>query len=246
MFNILKYRNSIKLTAYTDSIIAYKAAPIVESKRHFPEWIKTIDKTGKLDEQSLTDIPTMTACTGFINLYKKGIVIPTWSDIRVKVGKQGTTSYQWAASNNHGRIDVHPDNQRGDYADQLKYQHLKIVMPWLLYSEDNCDWAWMPTPYASTELPEYTTLTGVMNYTKHHEANVNLLVPRKQEDTIINLPVNTPIAQAIPLTEKKLILETKLIDSSEYQSRIDSNMSHAVFSNFNKVKAQNKCPFHRK
>jgi len=245
MLDFLKGKKNkpIEIHCYTYDIAAYKTAPIAKANKFFPSFIKDLPKTGGKLNAELEEVKTMTSCVGFIKNYQHGFIIPAWSDIRLRVTPENDTSWQWRIASCQGTVQVHSQEQRGMYADENKYQHFKLCPPWIIQASESLDVLWTNSHWNYTDPFEFLTLAGVINYEQVSEGNINILIPKTEEEKILEFNVNDPLAHLVPITERPIKIVNHLVSVDEYEQRRRSNMLDVKFKHRTKVEAQSKCPF---
>lgn len=236
-------KKPITFNCYTHDVATYKSAPVQKAVKFFPEFVKDLQKTGQELDDDLFDVKTMTSCVGFIENYKKGFVIPAWSDMRLKVSQADDLNWQWRVASGQGSVQIHSQKQRGKYADENRYQHFKLCPPWIIQANEPIDVIWTNPHWNYVEPFEFMTLSGVINYGKVSEGNVNILVPKGVEEKILEFSVNDPLAHLIPLTDRPIKIVNHFISYDEYEQRRRSNLLDVKFKHRTKTESKLKCPF---
>ena len=127
MFFFFK-KPTITLDCFTTQSNVYHGAPIEKATKFFPEWWKNIPNH-TYDESGFYEMMNMKRCSGFIDYYKKGIMIPMWSDFAIDIKPLPSQQYRWQFSDGITEAEIHNSFQRGDYLQPPKYCHVKINTP---------------------------------------------------------------------------------------------------------------------
>jgi len=245
------FKKSVVLHCYTDKPDVYNFAAIKESKNFIPDWWK---KTPKIYQEYVgrflnTDAATIKSCTGFIELYRQGVMMPMWSDCFVMVGEIGSNTFQYEFSNKYSSVDIHTQNQRGGQYPEEQYLHVKFVSEWTLTCEEDVNFLFT-APIWNHDAPEnLTILPGVLNFKYQHSSNINVLFKREKTSIKYLIPFGVPMVHLIPLTERKLIVKTHLVSTEELkriQSISVNNKFTGYYKNNKDILKAKKCPFSHK
>jgi len=242
------FKKPVVLHCYTDKPDVYNFAPIKEAKHFIPEWWKKTPKSFK-DGFANRDAPTIKNCSGFVDLYRKGVMLPMWSDCSISVGEIGSNAFRYEYSNGYSSAHEHPEAQRGVQYPQEQYLHLKFLAEWALTCEEDLDFLFT-APTWNNDTPENLTIfPGVLNFKYQSSVNINVLFKRESNPVNYLIPFGLPMVHLIPLTERKLIVKTHLISTAELK-RIQSLTIQTTFlnsyRNHKKSIQASKCPFKHK
>ena len=183
----------------------------------------------------------MKLCSGFLEHYEKGMVIPMWSDLAIKTGKE-TYTYQF--SDRTSSCDHHQKSQRRGFWED--HMNIKIISPWLLKSEKDVSFTFAFPLYNHVKKPNFEMATGTVNFYYQHATHVNLLVKDDQE---IFIPFRQPLLHIIPLTERKIEIRRHMVSMSEYELERTKGHQVSFVGSYHKVKKyrdsteKSKCPF---
>jgi hypothetical protein len=243
-FNFLQ--KPIVLNCYTKRTDVFNFAPVSKSSDFIPNWWKDIPKTINPEDKFYAR-GTMKGCAGFTDLYNTGFIIPMWSDFAIELGEIGNPHYRFQYSDHCSQADEHSTQQRGSAYPATHYQHLKLISPWLFRCDEDIDFLFTE-PSWNIDTPEkIQIMTGILNFKYETQSNVNMLFIKQPEVSRYFINFGQPIAHIIPLTERKVILKTHLVDDETY-SRINGIGKQLKFvGNYRMVKQtvkNNKCPFH--
>jgi len=162
----------------------------------------------------------MRHCAGFIDYFKKGFMLPLWCDLALKIGKKGTTRYQYRFSDNQSSLTVHSFEQANNFLDVKEWQHLKINSAWKIFCKSNVDFLLVKPGWEIPLLEHFHYPAGVLNFKDNHALQVNMFAKRQEEDIEIILPFDMPLMHIIPLTERKVVLKFHIVTVNEFM-RID-------------------------
>lgn len=219
-------KSKITIDAFTNVTGVYEYFPIQHANKFIPEWWKRIP--GSLDLPNSVGInvktPTMKTCSGFIDLYNQGFVLPLWADLVFETKETGEYAFQF--SNPESTMNSHMSKQFGN---QLKDKiHLKIISPWYLKEKSGVKFLlFQPVWNHLTSYPEFNMPPGVVDFKNQVVSNVNMFVPAK--DARYEVKNNTPLMHIIPLTDKNVQIKHHLVDDKEYNKLHDRVEYHSTF-----------------
>lgn len=223
---------------------AYHYAPIDYAENFYPDWWRKLPKLEvdpeKFNSDDIKNL-NMRLCRGIIDHYKRGFILPMWSDLSIRT--ISTTSYNYAFSDSSSECAFHPVSQRiGFYEDHI---NIKIFSPWVLESKKDVYFSVMPAFWNTSSDPNYKVAIGTLDFFYQKALNINLLIKPPQE---IFIPFKRPLLHVIPSSEKELVIKTHLIDDDEWYHKNSSRVSfYGAYSKMKKTleeKEKSKCPFH--
>jgi hypothetical protein len=251
--NLLFRSKKLIIKAYTFKSATYEYFTVAKSHHFYPEWWKKLptfheELRGALNVKA----PTMKTCAGIIEIYKKGIILPLWSDLQFRVAENN----QWAAAfsdHNTNQPTSHPRYQIGENnAEFDNCIHIKIDAPWLFvdvnktgipFLQQGCFWNNISTQRLLHICP------GVLNYKFQHSVNINAFLSSNTPEEFV-IPANTPIMQMIPLSERELELQVELISYEDFNKINDKHAATCFHNKYERLKkiamqkeSQSKCPF---
>lgn len=242
MFSFFKRTPKIFLDCFIIDSSIHEYTPIVRASQALPEWWKKLPRN-KIEYNFATeDYPssniTMKHCYGFLELYKRGVILESWCDVAVK-----TTDKNVEFFNSNGEKPI--SHLRHQWGESFKnYQHLKLISPWIFKEKTGEHFLFMGAEW-SLEAYNFKVVPGVVNYDWNTGTNVNLMIPN---NTQFEIPMGQPLAHIIPLSNKELVVKNHLVDSFEY-SKV-TKISARSFYGWKTIKKLNdrnkerKCPFH--
>jgi hypothetical protein len=242
-------RKQIIVDCFTQESTTHLCYPPAPANEYFPEgWkkmpklVKNVMFNDKVSTSSLSvDMPTLKKCTGFINLYTSGFIIPSWTDFGIQIDTKGEYFYY-----NCGplRIDQHPSFQlwEGLYDG---YAHIKLGSPWLFKEKTGVKFSWHQSDWHRTDIMDRCRIvSGVVDYKYQNQTNVNMFI---KKDSVVEFKAGDPLVHLIPLSDKEVILKTHLINPLEF-SMMEQKPSQYI-NQYKRYKTsidkleQAKCPF---
>jgi len=241
MWNKL-FKKKVVLNCYTSNKSAYDLFSINYTKNFIPEWWKKVPKAYRYGD-NFHDAPTIKTCPGFIDLYKKGVMVPLWSDLEIQSNRD---DYKYQFADQHSSIDYNHPDAIGSVVHTMDVHSIKLTSPWLFECSHDIEWLYV-SPTWNTETMDIHTVPGIVKFNHAIRSNINLMI-RKGLDHNVSLSAGTPIVQIVPLTDRNIEVKCHYISRAEFHDR-EVSMSPFFFSSYKKVsklkeKQQKKCPFH--
>ena len=228
MLNFIFKKQKITIDAFTNVTGVHEYFPIQKANKFIPEWWKQIPKSLDLPNSVGINVktPTMKTCSGFIDLYTTGFVIPLWADLIIETKSSGEYAFQF--SNPESTLNSHMSSQFGN---QLQNQiHLKIISPWYLKEKSGVKFLLMqPTWNHLVEQPNIIIPPGTVDFKNQVVSNINMFVPAK--DARYEFKNNTPMMHIIPITNKDIEIKHHLVDDKEFNKLHDRVEYHSTFLN---------------
>jgi hypothetical protein len=225
----------IILDCFTSNSAAHDYAEISPAINHIPKWWKQIPS-------SSINLRTMKSCTGFIELYNKGIVIPLWSDLLLSTTPDDIS---WKFADGTSVIQPHLKQQAGEFFTLADRLHIKIETPWMFKCKEDIPWHFSQPVWNDLAAKNYCTPSGIIEFKYQHSTNVNMLLPSIKRELMI--PHTHPIAHIIPLSERPVKINCHLVSKEEY-SRLFSiptfvNTYYKTKKIMEEKESKSKCPF---
>lgn len=240
------FKKPITLHCYTADKSVYNYSPPQKGVKFIPNWWKSLPPSGKNWKEDhrkglgLNGSATMRNCEGFKDLYKKSIVLPLWSDLRLYFQESPQTGFEYSFADKQSEVSWHDPKQYNNHYKYKDYQHLKIISPWHIHCDADIDFVMMPPVWESmNEFEPLTFLSGVVNFHHHTSTNIPLFVKRSDKETYIDLPFNFPLAFMIPMTERKVVVKTHFVTVEDLRELwADKGVEYNRFfgSNYSKYK----------
>ncbi len=211
---------------YTYRADVFNYFPMSPASEYVPEWFKTLPAPkwdSMLRGDRVSEQNNIKNCPVIMQYFKRGFVLPLWSDLEIEVGEKGTDHYQWQYSDCRSAITSHsnhqlPPNLLGDYI------HLKLESPWMLKCEQGIDFLCTELEWSFNNIPSSMhLLKGVLDFRTNAATNVNMFIKREDKVQNILLKAGTPLLHYVPLVETKINMKTHLVTTEQYASVSDVN-----------------------
>lgn len=199
---------------------ALEFAPVKPAKEVFPQWWKDTE-SGSFDWNTFSRKNTTKSCVGIINQISTGLIFPMWCDLAVRWNNEGF-EYSYAdevsKATGHNLINTEAPNFLPDH------HIMKIISPWFVKSKVKLQY--MFPYYHHLTPPNFNITPGIVTPIKGYSA-ANIFLTFKKSNQVQNLMIknNTPIMQAIPLTDKKVVY--RIEEMSERESLISDTSAGA-------------------
>jgi hypothetical protein len=232
-------RQEIILDCFTNDKTVLDFAPIQEASNYYPSWFYTMPKEF---ESGIHKSATLKKCSGFIDYYKNGIIMPLWCDLAISIENK---NYKWNFANTSSTAIVHNSKQWEYFVDPNEVGHLKLNAPWKIKCNKEINFLFKKPYWNSNPFNDINIVEGIVEFKYQNTANINLLLKLNQYKEIL-LKYNDPLLNIIPLTEKKIKIKNHLIEFKEFQDMTDE----ITFVNNYRIRKkilqnkEKKCPFH--
>lgn len=178
---------------------------------------------------------TMKRCPGIVDLYRKGFIMPLWSDLALKT-QSNPTDLKYQFADQESKIEFHDPRQRGNYMPSDQYVNFKIVSPWLAETKEDISWLLSPCIWNYNPF-DLHIVKGIINFKYVQFTQIQCFLPFIDRSFIIEQ--GTPMLQILPLSEKNVEIKTHLLSESELKKRKKSNLI-SFTNSYNKAKASKK------
>jgi len=236
-------KKTVVLDAFTNNISYYEHAKPQRAVNFYPQWWKGVANTIIEKTQNGIEIErdSIKSCSGFIDFYKHGIVLPLWSDLVIETWKSGNYQYAYADFNSPPIIS-HPSEQYGNLLNDLI--HIKIETPWRFKEKTGIYFACIePTwNYLDKDIT-MNILPGIVQYNINSSTAVNIFLPKDHQKLVFKY--NDPLYHFVPLTEHNVEIKTHLLDDKEFDKINQWSVHRFKFrKNYSlKKKMIKECPF---
>lgn len=195
--------------------------PIRKAHHFVPDWWKKLDNTFPVTNQHglVVQKGTMKHCIGFIELHKRGLIMPMWSDLVMEV-INGNYRYQMALEDYglNGGMSIlwHNAEQHGNhYNDKIS---LKITSPWKLREKTGVDFLYTPYTWATAKtLPKIQFLNGMLNFKHQASTHIQGFLPIEDQQCRMEIEAGEPLMQLIPLSDKKIEPHIHVVTDAEFE-----------------------------
>ena len=241
MFDIFIKRSEVVLDCFTTDKNNFDFFSPKKASYFIPQWWKNIPNNETAPNKFVGFKPqnTMKNCPGFLNYYKKGIIIPLWSDMIITTNTE-TYSYQFA-----DELSVIEQHAAEQYNFSIDLIHLKIVSPWFLKSKKGVNFL-MSSPYWNhitnhNVTTNFFVTPGITDFYYQHGTHVNVFVTKKINR--FEFQANNPLLHLTPLTEKNIKIKTHLIDEFEHKKLFFTSLFSFKKLYDQRKKLSDQCPF---
>lgn len=219
----------------------YEHARIDHAKKFIPKWWRDIPLP---DKSQFAPKKNMRFCSGFIDYYMNGFIIPLWSDLSMEVGALGTREYKWYFSDEKSTSDYHEPYQWGSFFSPEEFMHMKLQSPWRMKSKRSLKFHWSEPTWNMLN-DDFRVLPANLDFKYQTTTNVNFVLPRKAEPYVKLLPFMTPLVHLAPMTEHNVKIKHHLVSREEIAKLDSPRFKFTSKYYFNKtLKDKKRCPFH--
>jgi hypothetical protein len=242
MFTFFHRRKKIVVDCFTSDQTAYHYAPIVRATKLFPDWWQNMPLS---DPNSIDFIASanMKRCWGFVELYKRSIMLPLWSDYHFKISKD---RYEWSKPMQipalQCGVQEHNKLQYGNSFDD--YHHAKLISPWNFREKRGINFI-MTGALWHMENYDFKIMPGILEFKCQSHTNVNIFLAKKQMPYVVFLSIAKPLVYLTPLSEDKIVIKNHLVSENEMM-RLIPTMPFSGLAELLKIKNKQesrKCPF---
>lgn len=180
-----------------------ETAPIQPATRFIPEWfqklpLQYVEDVKAPDLKKGVPFSSTRLCPGFVEYFKRGYVIPMWSDLLIKVTRKGDeVKWFWNFSDNDYEVQIHNHEQflnfAPPHAQKNIHQIFKIICPWTVELPKGYSLYQLPMHYYYN--PNFHVLPGIFPSDTYAELNQQLCVTKLGEFVIER---GTPIGHYVP------------------------------------------------
>ena len=232
-------KKKIIVDCFTADINAYQVFPIEKANKFIPKWMKSSASTFNLNG---IDRSTIKRCSGIIDYYKQGIILPMWCDLNLIINNGG---YSWEFSNSFSSADNHAHQQWDCYVNPNEFGHLKLFSPWRFKTKESISWYAIKPTWNFSLKEEYHIPSGALNFKYQSTTNVNILIDIRKNTKFV-IEAGQPMTHYIPLSDRPIELRHHLVSSQEFIQLSPGDVkfigSYLEVMNQAKIK-ERKCPF---
>jgi len=218
MINIFKNKSVVvkAYTLYNNGIHKFYAP----SKPKIPDWVNKLPAPSSIDiARELADkkqsIKNIRHCPGRIDLYKKGIMVPMWSDLYLRVGPRNEDYWKYQYADAQSSIKCHPYNQYSSMVSDKEYLQIKLVTPWTFSTDRSLEFLALKPAWEVVALQGLEILPGVLNFYKVTQVMVNLFIKKQEEEQEFLIKAGTPICHFVPLEDVKLKIDVSSVSPND-------------------------------
>lgn len=210
MFTIFRRPGKIHVDCFTYLPNLTKLFPVLYAHERIPVWHKTLPPTIKTPSGPMRG--TMKTCPGVSDLFKKGMILQSWSDVYLDWSKPGASGLYWEPNDiGESHVSAQWNNSKA-FED---YIHFKFLSPWKFVEKTEVKWLMLDTFWLDPNV-KYVVPTGMLEYKYQHTTNVNMWIPKNAFPKNLTIPAGKELTQIIPLSDKDVVLHQHEIEESEY------------------------------
>ena len=234
MFNFFFKKSTIHIDVFTHFPGIIELFPIRDADEVMPLWFKTVPTSTK--SPSGSSVATVRTCPGMVELFKEGIVIPSWCDLYL----DWTKGFLYSEPENMGRS--HPDWQWDKSAVFKDFHHLKIGSPWKFKEKTGSKFmmtnTWWNKPGVKHFVPN-----GLIEFKYQHSSNINLWIPKAGFPQNYTINAGEPLCQLINLEGKKIKFHLHYTDKDKIDHDVNDHLFSQVGQYYKRKKLiQENCP----
>ena len=183
-----------------------------------PEWFKNLPKS--TFSENLNDPLVLSrsikTCPGFVSLYSSGFMFPLWSDLNIEICEN---SWRYQFIDKKSSIEKHDPKQLGGCGFVNTHEHMKIINPWLIKTEEKIDVLLTAPTWNEVKNSDVIIAPGVIPMHKNVvvEPNINIFVKRQKDRVVHVFFLGQPLVHVIPLAERPIKLHYHLISETEFE-----------------------------
>ena len=200
MFSIFNKKKKVIVDCFTYDLTAYEITPITKAALNIPDWWHSLPKYGKVNtlEDAKNRIQpaytNMRRCYGFLELYKRGVIIKNWADTVIEVDQE---NYSYVYS----RGDMPTYHKKTDYNNAFEgFHHIKLNPPWFLREKSGIPFLKMGAVWNNDDL-NVTFLHGITTFDVNASTAINLMLPKTENKYTVKLNMGNPLIHFIPLRD---------------------------------------------
>lgn len=218
-------KKKLVVDCFTNNPTAYDLFKPDHASKFIPDWWKEIP-VALPNKENPTDLtsPTIRGCTGIIEYYRIGIMIPFWSQVIIELGGIGSTYVRVAIADPLSDAKQHPDEQRGTFLPETKYSHIKFESPWMIQASDSVQFTMVKPAWNYSSPFDFILPPGTINFRYQHATNANVFFQRDKNTKIITMDPGTPIIHLMPNSDCRIELRHHLLTTEE--------LSHKFYPKF--------------
>lgn len=251
----------VVVDCFTSDASAYKFYKIRKAVSFFPDDIRKMPSDIPITDRRTNiefPLPTLKRCSGIIEHYKHGAIIPLWMDFicSPQTFAQGKSALGAADEAYAEGFNQHPSIQwQGMFED---FHQLKFLNPWRFKDTSGIKYAWGPAFYnLQKHIDNFVVPPGIMWWDFQDQANINIFIRKKAEK--FTIVAGTPMVHFIPLTEREVEYKCHLVSPLELEKLATIPQSFPTISSasrnnkffkaraeaerMDKLEEKSKCPF---
>jgi len=204
---IFKFKSKpIYLDFFTNNYQTKQLFDISGGNSYKPDWWKKVES--RIDHSGI-DRRNIKRCAGFLDYFRMSYVVPLPYEVHISINSGRYNLYTPEKGDVTDIVSsAHPPAQRGDYAPEQSYSHVKLPIHWV--ADCNKDISSIITPPCWTDslhLDTVNTLSAVRNFYYSHSTQWHFIL-NKKHNTSFTLNAGIPCYHFTPLTDKKVVVRS--------------------------------------
>jgi len=226
----------IHINAFVSEKFSYvnEFHPIVPSSKFIPPWWKNTKKS-HFDFDKFAEIKTVKGCSGIIETFKNGYILPLWTDLAFLHSNEENWKYRFA--DNKSSITYHGNGQFHNF--YTDYSFFKIDAPWWIKTSEDIKILSLDPFYLTNEPKPYMVPYGFLNTTIILPINFFFFLKKNQQYNQLLIESGTPLLQIIPITEKPIKFTTEVLSEREFEFYRNKHMFSFGPAGLNTIKFLN-------
>lgn len=226
-----KKYNDDEITFYSIVEGVSEQYPVQRASKYLPKWWKDASRNYTSSNQPY-GATHISRCYGLGELFSTGYIIPLWHSVQIEHTREGDLHWNVpsnfaAAMENRNYMIPAVDLLQG--AAKMFPSHptkhptvLKFNIPWRVVPPKGVKLLYVPLQYHTNIW--YEASMGILDCERNNDLNVNgfVTLPKGQK-TVID--AGTPIAQIIPITERRLKPIIRYMNETEQGFELKSELS---------------------
>lgn len=206
------------IDCYTWNQMLIDEYSIKRAIKHTPSWWQDLPPAVYMKTDNFKSVsPTTKKCPGFIDLYTRSWMIPSWSDMLITTTEIGEVACSFPSESYLPGSIPHPTFQfKGGFKD---YIHLKLRSPWICIDRNrtNTKFAYVGATWSLLDdVKHFNVLPGVLDFTYNMGSHLNIFLPKM--DAEYSIRAGTPLVHLIPLTDEKVEFKNHRVSKLELGS----------------------------
>lgn len=204
-------RKPIVVKLYTYDSNHFEYFKLRKAVTEFPSWFKQLPTEFFNDGFIKTPVPTAKRCPALVEYFKKSMIIPSQFDLYLKANADSTSGWVTPLQEQADMITTFSPSQLGEY----NVPHIKINTTWTVVEETGVEFMVMDAYYNNFNQP-WRIAPGILDFKYQHAVNINVSYNMQEEQIFI--PVNTPLAFMVPLTDQDITYEYYLVSREQWHN----------------------------
>jgi hypothetical protein len=176
VINFLRNIKPIKLRFYTDHASAYRYLKPDHSRNHLPDWLRKV----KVYENE----SNVKHCYGLRESFKKGFVIPLWSDIKIETKSKpdGSMEGKMIFADN---ISEALDEDGGTVMHTRNKRLVKLISPWYCECDEEVTFSVFENHFSKPDRG-VEFISGTLQFKYTNATHLFMYLENKTQNTLLN------------------------------------------------------------